>query len=60
MYHPRARFVDDPAGRQLIANTVPAGRLGEPHEVGELIAFLASGRSAFTTGQVIGFTGAWP
>jgi 3-oxoacyl-[acyl-carrier protein] reductase len=60
MYYPRARFVDDPAGRELIARTVPFGRLGEPEEVGALIAFFASGKSPFTTGQVIYFTGAWP
>jgi NAD(P)-dependent dehydrogenase (short-subunit alcohol dehydrogenase family) len=59
LYYPKARFVDDPAGRKQIADTVPFGRLGEPREVGELIAFLASGRSAFTTGQVIHFTGGW-
>jgi len=28
--------------------------------VGELIAFLASGKSPFTTGQAIHFTGGWP
>jgi NAD(P)-dependent dehydrogenase (short-subunit alcohol dehydrogenase family) len=60
MYYPRARFVDDPAGRELIARTVPFGRLGEPEEVGALIAFLASNRSPFTTGQVIYFAGGWP
>ena len=60
MYYPRARFVDDPEGRAAIARTVPMGRLGEPEEVGELIAFLASGRSRFTTGQVVYFTGGWP
>ncbi|MEV0694761.1 SDR family oxidoreductase [Streptomyces sp. NPDC050388] len=59
MYYPRATYVDDPAGREAIAETVPAGRLGEPEEIGELIEFLASGRSAFTTGQVIDFTGGW-
>ncbi len=59
-YYPRARFVDDPAGRKLIAKVVPAGRLGQPEEVGELIAFLSSGRSPFTTGQVIDFSGGWP
>ncbi|HRF13443.1 MAG: SDR family oxidoreductase [Candidatus Accumulibacter phosphatis] len=36
------------------------GRLGEPQEIGELIAFLASGRSPFATGQVVNFTGGWP
>lgn len=60
MYYPRARFIDDPAGREAIARLVPVGRLGEPTEVGELIAFLASGKSPFTTGQVIYFTGGWP
>ena len=60
MYYPHARFVDDPAGRQAIAKVVPFGRLGEPEEIGALIAFLASGQSPFTTGQVVYFTGGWP
>jgi NAD(P)-dependent dehydrogenase (short-subunit alcohol dehydrogenase family) len=60
MYYPRARFIDDPAGRDLIAGIVPMGRLGTPEEIGELVAFLASGRSQFVTGQVIHFTGGWP
>ncbi|MGB7629467.1 MAG: SDR family oxidoreductase [Candidatus Deferrimicrobium sp.] len=59
-YYPRARFIDDPVGRQEIAGKVPMGRLGEPREIGELIAFLVSGRTPFTTGQVINFTGGWP
>lgn len=60
LYYPRARFVDDPSGREAIAKLVPFGRLGEPDEVGALIAFLASGKSPFTTGQVVYFTGGWP
>ena len=60
MYYPRARFIDDEKGRQLIASIVPTGRLGTPEEVGELIAFLVSGRSKFVTGQVFYFTGGWP
>lgn len=32
---------------------IPAGRLGEPEEVGDLIAFLASERAAFLTGLLI-------
>jgi len=59
-YYPRARFIDDPSGRREIASKVPMGRLGEPREVGELIEFLVSGRSPFTTGQVLNFTGGWP
>ena len=60
MYYPRARFIDDPRGRELIASVVPMGRLGTPEEIGELVAFFASGRSSFVTGQVIYFTGGWP
>ncbi len=60
MYYPRARYVDDPQGREQIAGLVPMGRLGTPEEIGELVAFLASGRSGFVTGQVIHFTGGWP
>ena len=59
-YYPRARFIDDPAGKAEIAGKVPMGRLGEPEEIGELIGFLASGKSQFVTGQVIDFTGGWP
>jgi NAD(P)-dependent dehydrogenase (short-subunit alcohol dehydrogenase family) len=60
MYYPRARFIDDPAGRAAIAEKVPFGRLGEQDEVGALIAFFASGASSFTTGQVVYFSGGWP
>jgi len=59
-YYPRAKFIDDPEGREQIAAIVPMGRLGEPEEAGELVAFLASGRAKFMTGQVINFTGGWP
>lgn len=60
LYYPRSRFVDDPAGRADIERIVPFGRLGDPGEVGALVAFFASGRSPFTTGQVVNFTGGWP
>jgi len=60
MYYPRARFIDDPQGREQIAGIVPMGRLGTQEEVGELVAFLASGRSSFVTVQTIYFTGGWP
>ncbi len=59
-YYPKARFIDDAAGREQIAAKVPMGRLGEPEEVGELVAFLVSGRAPFMTGQIINFTGGWP
>jgi NAD(P)-dependent dehydrogenase (short-subunit alcohol dehydrogenase family) len=60
LYYPRAHFIDDPAGRELIETRVPLGRLGTPEELGSLVEFLASGTSQFVTGQVIAFTGGWP
>lgn len=59
-YYPRARFIDDPVGRADIAAKVPMGRLGTPEEIGELVAFLVSGRAPFVTGQIVNFTGGWP
>ncbi len=60
MYYPRARFVDDPAGRDFVARMVPAGRLGQPEELGELVTFLATTRARFMTGTTLDFTGGWP
>lgn len=60
MYYPRAKFIDLQEGRERIAAIVPAGRLGSQEEVGELIAFLVSGKATFVTGQIVFFTGGWP
>jgi 3-oxoacyl-[acyl-carrier protein] reductase len=35
-----------------LAQTIPVGRLGEPIELGDLVAFLASQRAAYITGAV--------
>lgn len=59
-YYPKARFVDDPAGRAYIEQTVPAGRLAEPDEIGELIHYLSTMRGTFMTGAIIDFSGGWP
>jgi 3-oxoacyl-[acyl-carrier protein] reductase len=32
---------------------IPAGRLGEPRELGDLVAFLASSRASYITGTLI-------
>jgi 3-oxoacyl-[acyl-carrier protein] reductase len=59
-YYPRARFVDEPAGRAYIEQTVPAGRLGRADEIGELIRYLATMEGSFLTGAIIDFSGGWP
>ncbi|MFO7716521.1 SDR family NAD(P)-dependent oxidoreductase [Desulfosarcina sp.] len=40
-----------------MCKTIPLGRIGSPDEVGDLVAFLASDRAAYMTGQAINITG---
>jgi NAD(P)-dependent dehydrogenase (short-subunit alcohol dehydrogenase family) len=59
-YYPKARFVDNSAGRAYIEQTVPVGRLARPEEIGELISYLATMEGNFLTGSIIDFSGGWP
>ena len=59
-YFPRARFIDDAAGRAFIEQVVPVGRLGRPEEIGELVRYLATMKGTFMTGSIIDFSGGWP
>jgi len=46
-----------PERRAQAALAIPLGRLGTAEEVGEVIAFLASERASYVTGQVIAVNG---
>jgi len=58
-YFPAGRWEQDGDLRALVAKEVPLQRLGQEHEMGALIAFLASAKAAPVTGQFFGFTGGW-
>jgi acetoacetyl-CoA reductase len=47
----------DPAIREKIISHIPIGRLGEPEEVAEAVAFLASSRAGFITGSNLAING---
>lgn len=55
-----AAVTADAVALAAMEQSIPMGRLGEPHEIAELIGFLLSSRAAFITGQVVcadgGFT----
>ncbi len=40
-----------------IAQSIPAGRLGQPQEVADAVLFLCSRQAAYITGQVLGING---
>ncbi len=46
-----ARGIPDDIRERMIA-AIPAGRMGDPGDVAELAAFLASPRSSYITGHV--------
>ena len=56
-----ARLADDKgsldAAKEAAKREIPAGRLGDPDEYGDLVAFLASERAAYLTGAVIPLDG---
>lgn len=59
-YFPKAKFIEDEEGARYIKDVVPAGRLGEPEEIAELVLYLANMKGSFHTGTIIKFAGGWP
>ncbi|MEH3054242.1 MAG: SDR family oxidoreductase [Patulibacter minatonensis] len=52
-----AFMLDDPAGREAVAASVPLGRIGTPDDVVGLTLFLASRAGSYLTGTVIPLDG---
>jgi gluconate 5-dehydrogenase len=50
-------LIDDAAFNAWVCQRAPAGRWGEPAEIGGLAVFLASSASDYMTGQVIALDG---
>lgn len=56
-------MLDDEAGREalgmMLAVSVPMGRMGQPDEVADVMAFLASDDARYVTGTVVTVDGGW-
>jgi 3-oxoacyl-[acyl-carrier protein] reductase len=46
-----------PERKAQVINSIPLGRLGTAEEIGEMVAFLASDRAAYITGQLFAVNG---
>ncbi|CAK9064823.1 Dehydrogenase/reductase SDR family member 4 (NADPH-dependent carbonyl reductase/NADP-retinol dehydrogenase) (CR) (PHCR) (NADPH-dependent retinol dehydrogenase/reductase) (NRDR) (humNRDR) (Peroxisomal short-chain alcohol dehydrogenase) (PSCD) (SCAD-SRL) (Short chain dehydrogenase/reductase family 25C member 2) (Short-chain dehydrogenase/reductase family member 4) [Durusdinium trenchii] len=57
-YFPQ-HLLDDPKIHAKIVKPIPLGRLGKPEEPADFIAFLASEKANFITGQLFPFAGGW-
>jgi 3-oxoacyl-[acyl-carrier protein] reductase len=53
----QGEMTEDVFDQDMIKKMVPAQRAGTPDEVAELVAFLASDKAAYISGQVIGING---
>jgi len=49
----------DPARMEQLAARIPAGRWGQPEDIGNVVVFLASSAAAYVHGQVLAVDGGW-
>lgn len=45
--------------KEELINEIPLGRLGDPLEIAESVAFLASEKASYITGQILSVNGGW-
>ena len=50
-------FEEEPSAKEALEKSSLLRRIGEPEEIGEMVAFLLSERSSFITGQIISVDG---
>jgi NAD(P)-dependent dehydrogenase (short-subunit alcohol dehydrogenase family) len=55
---PAAMRADTPEGLAALASTIPAGRVGQPHELGWAATYLCSPYAAYLTGHTLVLDGA--
>jgi gluconate 5-dehydrogenase len=55
----RRWFRERPEFQREVEGLIPLGRLGEPHEIGPLALYLASGASSYMTGAVLVLDGGY-
>jgi glucose 1-dehydrogenase len=44
---------NDPAAMRNVMSRTPLGRIGDPIEIGNVVAFLADSKSSYITGETI-------
>ena len=52
-------LLDDPVRLEQLSVRIPAGRWGEPEDIGNVVVFLASPAAAYIHGQVLAVDGGW-
>jgi 3-oxoacyl-[acyl-carrier protein] reductase len=45
--------------KNIIIDNTPLGRVGQPEEIANVVAFLASDEASFMTGAVVEVSGGW-
>ena len=54
-----AALLADPARLEQLSARIPAGRWGQPEDIGNVVVFLASAAASYVHGQVLAVDGGW-